>query len=171
MLLIDLVNCFLTQLSNEGTRTRYYFCFKKIFRERILSENFTLNELRKLNLNSRLDSILLISSLSKNSKQTCAAAFLSFFKFLCRETSGLIRAPIPQKTGSSKTFSRIREKTVYAPIPKPDLLRFTEKSYQHSLRMGIFVEMAIQSTKRLSELLNAKFSDINWKENTITFST
>ncbi|WP_213319175.1 tyrosine-type recombinase/integrase [Chlamydiifrater volucris] len=169
--LIDLINCFLAQLSNEGTRTRYFFCFKKLFRENVLCETFTLNDLKKLNLNARLDSILLINSLSKHSRQTCAAAFLSFFKFLHRETGGLIKAPIPQKTGVSKTFSRIRDKTVYSPISKSDLFRFIERSYQHSLRMGIFVEMAIQSTRRLSELLDTKFSDINWIEKTIKFST
>ncbi|WP_348660537.1 tyrosine-type recombinase/integrase [Chlamydiifrater volucris] len=168
--LIDLVNCFLKQLSNEGTRTRYFFCFKRLFKERILSEKFTLSDLKKINLNSRLDSILLINSLSRHSKQTCAAAFLSFFKFLCRETSGLIEAPIPQKTGVSKTFSKVRDKTIYSPVSKNDLFRFIEKSYHHSLRMGVFVEMAIQSTKRLSELLDTKFSDVNWDSKTITFS-
>ncbi|WP_213318990.1 tyrosine-type recombinase/integrase [Chlamydiifrater volucris] len=169
--LIDLINCFLTQLSNEGTRTRYFFCFKRLFMEKILYERFTLNDLKNLNLNARLDSILQINSLSRHSKQTCAAAFLSFFKFLHRETSGLIKVPTPQKTGVSKTFSRVRDKTIYSPISKSDLFKFIEKSYQHSLRIGIFVEMAIQSTRRLSELLDTKFSDVNWLDRTIKFST
>lgn len=160
---------FLQQIMNDETKKRYYFCFKTLFKHKILEESITISDLNKLNLNVRLDCILQIKELSRSSQQTCAAAFISFFKFLIRSTNGSFMAPVPQKNGVFKTFKRIRNKTTFTALTKTEVKIFISAAYQHSKRMGVFVEMALQSTRRLGEILNTKTKDINCEDLCITF--
>lgn len=165
----DFVNIFLQQISNLGTRNRYFFCFKSIFLHGILKDSFSLSELHNLNLNLRLDCIFKINTLSRSSQQTCAAAFISFFKFLSRLTNNVVNIPIPQKNGIFKTFTRIRKKTVFTPLTMEEIKILIKEAYNHSMRMGLFIEMSLQSTKRLSEILNSTIADVNWGESSIRF--
>ncbi|WP_194844579.1 tyrosine-type recombinase/integrase [Candidatus Clavichlamydia salmonicola] len=164
-----IVTIFLSQIENQSTKKRYETCFKAMFENHVLEDQKKVYEFYNANLNFLMDSIFRKINQSRSSQQTCAAAFISFFKFLNRVTNGRTPIPIPQRQGIFKTFKKIREKTSFDAIQVEVIPNLIVTAYKHSMRMGIFIEMALQSSRRLGELLNSRIEDIQWEKNALSF--
>lgn len=165
----DLAHIFISRIQNLETRKRYKSCLNRIFISKVLNPRIVFQEIFHINASQCLDDIFIKVKGSRSTQQTCAAAFISFFKFLNRISKGKISIPITQKFGVFKTFIRIRNKTIFPSLSREEVKKVINFSYKQSIRLGIFVEMSLQSTKRIGEILNSKIEDINWKNSYIVF--
>lgn len=165
----ELAYIFVSRIKNKETQKRYSSCLKKIFISKVLNSRIKFREIYNINVNQCLDDIFVKVPGSRSTQQTCAAAFISFFKFLNRVSKGKISVPVTQKFGVFKTFIKIRKKTIFPSLNREEVKRVIHFSYKKSIRLGIFVEMSLQSTKRIGEVLDSRIEDINWSSSYITF--
>lgn len=167
--ILQSADAFLKTFSNEGTRKQALSTFKMFFKGEILSPNMTLYDFSIVNTNNILDSIQGITNLAKSTKQTRAALFISFTKFLNRKLDGLIRVPTPNREKGRETFKKIRDKTVYDPLMEEEIFVFLKHLKKESLRNYLIAACQLQGAKRISEVLNSRIEDIDWTTQTIKF--
>ena len=153
----------------KGTAECYMSAFNNFFMWRLLDPAMTLRGFSMMNLESKLDQIRTAGSGMESTKQTRAAAFVSFTGFLQRKTEGMIKKAIPNKEKGRKTFQKIREKTVYEALDKEELRRFLGALREVSRRNYLIAAMQVQGAKRISEVLDSRVENVDWTNGSIRF--
>ena len=166
--LCDAVDTFLGTFSFH-TQSAYRGAFRIFFKRGLLNPNMNLQTFSLSNLESLLDSIKEHSGTTEASKQSRAAAFVSFTAFLSRRTNGMVRKVSVNREKGKKTFGKIRERAATEAISKEEWKLFISTLKSNSLRDSLIARMLLQGAKRVSEVLEADISQINWERGTITF--
>ena len=159
---------FLATLKQNTQRT-YRVGFTYLFRNKILDPKLPLDDFAVLNYNLILHAIQNEYTGSKSSRMNRAAAFISFTKFLNRKTNGLVAVCPPHTTGVDKTFFKVREKAVSKPLTRADCVRLLDTLKILHYTTYIVAKIALNSGRRILEVLNLKWRDVNFDEKTISF--
>lgn len=168
----DAAHAFLGTLASSHTQRSYRRGFQVIFEiwesKQIFQRNATLQALVLSNLENLLDCIQDNVKGAVATIQNRCAVFISFTRYLERVTGGMVRMVKP-KAGSNPTFRKIREKAYTKAISHEDWSKFIAALRRNSMRDSIIARMIFQGAKRCSEVLSVRISDIEWKENRISF--
>ena len=153
----------------QNTEKTYRVGFTYLFKNKILDPKQKLDDFAILNYNDVLHAIQNEHTGSKASRMNRAAAFISFTKFLNKKTNGLVAVCTPHTTGVDKTFFKVREKATSKPLSRPDCVRLLDSMKVVHYTTYIIAKIALNSGRRILEVLNLKWRDINFNQNTISF--
>jgi integrase/recombinase XerD len=167
--LFEAVEAFLKTFS-QHTQIAYAGAFRIFFEKRLLNPDMNLQTFALTKLESLLDAIKERSGVAEASKQSRAAAFISFTSFLSRRSGGIIRKVAINREKGQKTFSKIRDKASTEALTKEEWESFITSLEANSVRDALIAKMLLQGAKRISEVLEATIEAINWESGTITFA-
>ncbi|WP_197481314.1 tyrosine-type recombinase/integrase [Candidatus Chlamydia sanziniae] len=108
-------------------------------------------------------------SISEASRQARAACYISFTKFLCRLTKGMIKQAVPSRDFGSATFYKIRDKVKTEFISKREWLLFCDSLKKISYRDYLIGKLIIQGVRKLSEVVSVRTEDVSFSQNRISF--
>lgn len=167
--LFEAVEAFLKTFSSH-TRMAYAGAFRIFFEKKLLNPNMNLQTFALTKLENLLDAIKEHSGVAEASKQSRAAAFISFTGFLSRRSGGIIRKVAINREKGQKTFSKIRDKAATEALTKEEWESFIATLEANSVRDMLIAKMLLQGAKRISEVLEALIEAIDWERGTITFA-
>ena len=150
------------------TSVNYRSCMKQLDIERYIEVGMSLQAFALVNHDSVVDLVKKHKSWSEGTKQTRAAAYISFTGFLSRRSQGMIKKVVPNREGVGKTFYRVREKVKTEAMTLVQwndfLAAFTNPRDQ------LIAKLAIQGAKRIDEVLSLTIEQISWSKNEIIFT-
>lgn len=152
------------------TRRTYLSYLKKVFSGQFcpLRLDSSVQTLALSNLENVLDTIKKNTLGSEATKQLVCKAFISFTKFLERQTKGMVKKAIPQ-CGINATFPTIRDKCATKALKMDEWNKFIKALREVSFRDYLIAKALFQGAKRISEVLSAQIEDIDWEKRTITY--
>lgn len=107
--------------------------------------------------------------LSEMSRQTEAAAYISFTAFLNRRFGRLIPKAIPCREGNDRTFFRVRDKVKTMAMDSRQLREFLKELEHFNYKHFVMAKIIVQGAKRINEVRSMKVDQINFEECRITF--
>lgn len=117
-----------------------------------------------------IDAMKKIPHLKESTRQTYAACYISFTRYLARATQGVVRRAYPLiGSGSMSTFYNIYEKCESRALTLGEWHRFIDELEKKSKRDALIAKCMLHGAKRISEVLGVRRYDIDWQDNTITF--
>lgn len=152
------------------TRINYQSGMRKLMVLGLINPSVTLQAFALINHNIIIDKIKLISEWTENSRQSRAACYISFTRFLNRRTQGMIPRAIPNKESSGKTFFRIYEKVKTRAMTQAQWIKFLEELEKIAPRECLIAKVILQGGKRVSEVLSLKVDQIEFDRRKIFFS-
>lgn len=180
----EAVEAWFKVLINEKTLRTYSTAMNELFKRNFLHPDLNLQEFSLLNTNSVVDQIkttplyydkirngkIIRRLISEGTKQTYAAAFISFTGFLSRRTNGVIRKAIPNNEGINKTFYKIRDTVkTNAFQDRSDWESFFRELFRINKRDALIAKIMLQGGKRISEVLSLQIDAIDFARGEITF--
>lgn len=129
----------------------------------------TLEDFREILHEQVVDTIKRHLTWSEATKQARAACYISFTKWLGRLTEGWIREAKPQVSGVGRTFYKTRDKVSTQALSIQDCYRLLDAISKINTRDGLIAKAAFGGGSRISEILNAKLSSIDFSKNSITY--
>lgn len=163
-------NHYLNTLHSINTKKSYKIAFYKLYDLKIIDITQDLQYYSLINLNNILDEIKQVKQWSQATRQARAAMFIAFTKFIERKTESIIKRATPEKTGTNKTFHKIRSKVKTETITIAQAKKFIRRLRERNLRDCLIAQLCLQGAKRINEVLDAKIQNINWEKRTIEFS-
>lgn len=117
-----------------------------------------------------IDSMKKIPNLAESTRQTYAACYISFTRYLARATQGVVRRAYPLiGSGSMSTFYSVHEKCESEALTLGEWHRFIDALEKKNKRDALIAKCMLHGAKRISEVLGVRRYDVNWDENSITF--
>jgi integrase len=158
-------------LSTLSPRTmiNYKSGLRKLTEFGLIEPAQTLQTFALLNHDALLDRIKLHDQWSECSRQARAACYVSFTKFLHRQTQGMIKRAVPNREGNAKTFFRVYEKVKTSAMTQAQWLQFFEALERLSPRECLIAKIILQGGKRVSEVLSLQTDQIDWERKKISF--
>jgi len=132
-------------------------------------EPFTVEDFRDVPHERIVDFIKLYSDWTEDSRQTRAAGYISFTKWLSRITEGWIREAKPQSSGTGKTFYKTRDKVSTEALSIHDCHRLLDAITDINERDGLISKAAFGGARRISEVLEVELPSIDFEKNAITY--
>lgn len=151
------------------TRINYQSGLRKLAELGFLSPLISLQAFALSNHESIIDEIKLVTTWTECSRQSRAACYISFTRFLHRRTQGMIGRAIPSREGHSKTFFRVYDKVKTRAMSQAEWVLFLEALDQISPREGLIAKLILQGGKRVSEVLTLQVEQIDWERRKIIF--
>lgn len=167
--LVDAVTEYLRGIESDNTRRAYANHLNQLFKVGLLDESITLAQFALSNINAVLDHIKQLPKLAESTKQARAACYISFTKFLDRRSNGIVRRAVPESTGMTKTFFKVRDKCSTAALTKKQRDKFFKQLGNINSRDLLIAKIILQGGKRKQEVLSAQVGDINWRKKQIRF--
>lgn len=158
---------------HKGTALNYRSIMNVLHYNKFINLDMTMLTFSLLNLNQILDKIrygeYIGGKISEATRQTRAACFISFTKFLHRKTSGLINKAEPLCHGAEKTFKKLSEKVKTEAMDYEQCIDFMHELHEINKRDCLIARMTLHGAKRIEEVLSAQIEAINWASREITF--
>lgn len=136
----------------------------------IINPAMSLQAFSLKNQNTIIDSIKALDCISESTKQARAACFISFTRFLSRHTEGIIKRAVPCREGTTKTFSRVREKVKTNAMTQKEWSVFLKELDKINRRDCLIAKLILQGGKRVSEVLSLATDQINFDAREITYT-
>ena len=106
---------------------------------------------------------------SIRTREARISCFLSFTRYLCRKTEGLIRRGVPSKDGIERTFSPKPRKVKKNAMTRSQLINFFEELETINPRDAMIARVCLHGAKRISEVLSLKTDQIDYDKRQIVF--
>ncbi|MFA6066449.1 MAG: site-specific integrase [Candidatus Babeliaceae bacterium] len=135
----------------------------------LLNTQTTLQAFAIITHDAVIDKIKNLPNALESTKQARAACYISFTRFLNRQTQGLINKVMPSREGTTKTFYRIREKVNTEALTRVQWTAFLRELNKINKRDCLIAKIILQGGKRVSEVLTLKIGQISDQEKEITF--
>jgi integrase/recombinase XerD len=157
---------------SDNTRSAYAYGMKSLVDRDLIRLDMNLQIFSLVNFEAVIDEIKLVSEWQEATRQARAACFISFTKYLARQTEGMIRKAIP--SSDKKTFHKIRNKVTTPAMDKVKWTRFfqcleSQRISEIGKRDALIGKIMLQGGKRVSEVLSLEISQIDWEEKIIHF--
>ncbi len=168
-LLKDAVLVFLSTLK-EGTKKTYSTSLRCLAKHKFINPEITLQGFALVNHNDVIDAIKCFSEWSEATRQARCGCYISLTRFLYRRTNGLIKRCVPCKEGVNQTFRKVRDKVKTPALTRQQWEEVITIMSVASLRDTTIARLMLQGAKRIQEVLNLKFEDIDIENREITFN-
>lgn len=151
------------------TRLNYQSAFTKLVGLRMLDPLMSLQGFALINGDGIVDRIKQIDGWSETTRQSRAAAFISFTRFLCRRTEGVIKKAQPSREGVTKTFFRVHEKVASKAMTQAEWTLFFQELQKINPRDCLIGKIMLQGGKRANEVLRLTIDRIDFEKRQVTF--
>ena len=137
---------------------------------KILNPDMLLSDFALINYPYILGEIRTKYTGARSSRQVRAGFLISLTRYLSTRTNGIIPICSPIKQGVEKTFTRVREKASTKPLTRPECSQFLEILSILHVPTYIIAKVALNSGRRITEVLNLRWKDIDFDLKFISFS-
>ena len=166
--LSDAIVVFLSTLK-PGTKKSYSSGLNVLGKYKFIDPKTSLQEFALVNHNDVIDSVKCFTQWSEASRQARCGCYIALTTFLNRRTNGLIKRCFPCKEGVNKTFRKIRAKVKTDALSRPQWESVLSIMSVASLRDTTIARLMLQGAKRIQEVLNLEFKDVDIENREITF--
>jgi len=158
-------------LSTLGSRTRinYQSGLRKLAEFGLISPIMTLQAFALVNHETVIDQIKLFSSWTECTRQSRAACYISFTRFLERRSQGMVSRAVSNREGNAKTFFKVYDKVKTLAMSQSQWVLFLEALEQINPRDCLIAKLILQGGKRANEVLSMQTQDIDWNRRKIVF--
>ena len=129
----------------------------------------TLQAFALVNHEAVIDRIKLIHEWTECTRQSRAACYISFTRFLDRRSQGMIKRAQPNREGHSKTFFKVYDKVKTLAMTQSQWVLFLENLEEFSPRECLIAKLILQGGKRANEVLSLQTQHIDWARGKIVF--
>lgn len=159
-------------LASLGFRTRlnYQSGLNKLTCLGLLDPLMSLQAFSLVNHDAVVDRIKTASDMKETTKQSRAALYISFTRFLSRKFPHVFKKASPSREGTSKTFFRVHEKVVTEAMNQAQWTKFLTELRRINPRDCLIAKLTLQGGKRIREVLSLQASQICWERREITFT-
>lgn len=164
----DAAELWLSTLSYR-TRINYQSGLRKLAEIGLLSPLLNLQAFALINHETIIDQIKLVPIWTECSRQSRAACYISFTKFLHRRSKGIISRAISNREGHAKTFFRVYDKIKTSAMSQSQWIIFLDALEKISPRECLIAKLIIQGGKRANEVLTLQTQNIDWERRKIIF--
>jgi integrase len=168
ILVREAVTCWLESFA-KPTAKNYAAGINLLATYNLIALDTTLQRFSLINHNAIIDEIKKLPNQSECSKQARAACYISFTRYLCRRTQGMIARAIPAKEGNEKTFFKVRDKVATNAMTQKQWSIFLRELSKYNKRDCLIAKLIIQGGKRMSEVLELTTDQINFDTREITY--
>lgn len=154
---------------NPRTRINYQSGLRRLAEKGLLSPLLSLQAFALVNHEAIIDQIKLVAEWTECSRQSRAACYISFTRFLHRRSQGMIARTISNREGHSKTFFRVYDKVKTLAMSQAQWIAFLEALEQISPRECLIAKLILQGGKRANEVLSLQIHQIDWDRRKILF--
>lgn len=154
---------------SRRTRINYQSGLRKLAEMGFLSPLGNLQAFALVNHEAIIDQIKLVSTWTECSRQSRAACYISFTKFLHRRSKGVINRAIPNREGHAKTFFKVYDKVKTAAMSQSQWVLFLDALEGVSPRECLIAKLILQGGKRANEVLSLQTKNIDWGRRKIIF--
>lgn len=154
---------------NPRTRINYQSGLRRLAEKGLLSPLLSLQAFALVNHEAIIDQIKLVDEWTECSRQSRAACYISFTRFLHRRSQGMITRAISNREGHSKTFFRVYDKVKTQAMSQAQWIVFLEALEQISPRECLIAKLILQGGKRANEVLSLQIRQIDWDRRKILF--
>ena len=154
---------------NPNTRLNYQSGLRKLAELGLFSPLMSLQAFALVNHEAIIDQIKLITQWSECSRQSRAACYISFTRFLHRRSQGMISRAMPSREGHGKTFFKVYDKVKTTAMTHSQWILFLEALEQISPRECLIAKLILQGGKRVNEVLSLHTQQIDWERRKIVF--
>lgn len=158
----------LSTLSHR-TRINYQSGLRKLAEIGLLSPLLNLQGFALVNHEAIIDQIKLVPTWTECSRQSRAACYISFTKFLHRRSKGIISRAIANREGHGKTFFKVYDKVKTAAMSQAQWVVFLDALEEISPRECLIAKLILQGGKRANEVLALQTKNIDWTRRKIIF--
>jgi integrase len=152
------------------TGIAYRYKMKRMLQLGYIHPEMTLQQFSLINHESIIDHIKHDDiPLAEMSRQTAAAAYISFTAFLNRRFGKLIPKALPCREGKDRTFFRVRDKVKTMAMNYNQLMEFLKALEQFNHKHFIMAKVIVQGAKRINEVRSLKVDQINFETCRISF--
>lgn len=151
-----------------ATRRTYTFGSRVLIRLGFITPDLSLKAFSLSNHEDTIDRIKLNDDWAEATRQNRAALFVSFTGFLQRRTKGVIRKAVPNKEGTGKTFSKIRDKCTTRAMSQAQWTVFLA-SFSFP-RDSLIAKVVLGGGKRIGEVLGLSWDKVDFDEKVIHFA-
>jgi integrase/recombinase XerD len=172
----------LSTVRNPHTRISYNTAMNELLERAFLIPHWSLQEFSLISPEMIIDKIKLDTIFIKDksgkassiqwsirTREARISCFLSFTRYLCRKTEGLIRRGVPSKEGIERTFSPKPRKVKKNAMNRSQLIRFFEELDRINPRDAMIARVCLHGAKRISEVLSLKTEQIDYDKRQIIF--
>jgi len=165
----EAINRWLDEEQNINTCKNYRSAMGRLIELGMIDPFMTLQQFSLVNVNAIVTKITCVEGLSRATRQARAAAFLSFTRYLSLQSDGFIKRALPQRTGSNKTFYKVREIVATDALSMAQWTLFLDELYKINPRDALIAKLQLQGAKRISEVLRLTTDAIDYQSREITF--
>ncbi len=172
----------LKTIRNPNTCKSYSVAFGELFTRRMLDPEWTLQKFSLVSPEGIIDRIKVdpifvkdkygndtAEMWSERTRESRIACFLSFTRYLCRKTEGMIRHGVPGKEGIEKTFEPKPRRVKTEALTRYQLALFFEELDKINTRDAMIARLCLHGAKRIHEVLLLTVDQIDYEKNRITF--
>ncbi len=157
------------QTLSERTKVNYKYDIYKLAELGIINLFTSLQSFSLVSHDAVIDRIKQLPDLKETTKQTMAALYISFSRYLSRRFKGMFSKAVPSREGNEKTFFRIHEKVVTEAMILQQWNAFFEEQEKLNPRDALIGKIALQGGKRIREVLFLHSDQIDWEKREINF--
>lgn len=154
---------------SHRTRINYQSGLRKLAEIGLLSPLLNLQGFALVNHEAIIDQIKLVPAWTECSRQSRAACYISFTKFLHRRSKGIISRAIANREGHAKTFFKVYDKVKTAAMSQSQWVLFLDALEEISPRECLIAKLILQGGKRANEVLSLQTQNIDWERRKIIF--
>ena len=163
----EAIESFLTILK-PSTAKAYRCSLKWLHNKKIIDFDQKLSDFALVNYSNILAQIRK-EAIIPATQQARAAALISFTKYLNSRTNRLIPRCQPVSHGVERTFKSIREKSKTKPMTRLQSKQLLETLKVINFQTYVIAFLALNSGRRISEVLQITWKDVNFEERKISF--
>lgn len=167
---------------SDGTAKQYRTSLNMLDKARLFNRYSSLQSFALTNHDAVVDQIKQIKGIDgkaweETTRQSRAACYVAFNRYLSRKFQGKIQRAIPCREGTAKTFYRVHDKVQTEAVNQAQWLVFFRElekgnpSYPHSTakRDCLIAKIILQGGKCVNEVLTLTVDKINWEARQIKF--
>ena len=151
------------------TRINYQSGLRRLAELNLLSPGMSLQAFALVNHEAVIDQIKLVEAWTECSRQSRAACYISFTRFLNRRSQGLVAKAVANKEGNAKTFYRVYDRVKTQAMSQAQWIFFLDELEYISPRECLIAKLILQGGKRVNEVLSLQTHQIDWDRRKITF--
>lgn len=151
------------------TQINYQSGLRRLAELNLLSPAMSLQAFALVNHEAIIDQIKLVDAWTECSRQSRAACYISFTRFLNRRSQGLVAKAVANKEGNAKTFYRVYDRVKTQAMSQAQWVLFLEELEYISARECLIAKLILQGGKRVNEVLSLQTHQIDWDRRKITF--
>lgn len=158
-------------LSTLSARTamNYKSGLNRLEQEGLIDRFMPLQAFSLVNHDGVIDKIKLLPEMKETTRQSRAALYIGFTRFLSRRFPGIFKKAMPCREGTSKTFYRVHHKVVTKAMNQVQWSKFLKFLAEINFRDCLIAKVTLQGGKRIREVLSLTVDQINWDSCEITF--